>query len=680
LHHGETQNKKMGLLKEIAAPLISRGVPVIPLRPKTKVAFLSNWQDLATTDEKIIEEWDRQDENYNAACVAFAKIGGVWFLEIDQAGFAKKIEEQTGQKIPPTFAVRSSPGRGHFYFRQTPASIRLGNVQGKDASGKECWSARVDNRYVVAPGSYHPTSGGRYEILRDSEILEAPNWLVEWCAKSSKEEKIKVAADSDEIFFEGNRNVALTSILGKARQTLKMGYDELFAYGMAVNQRKCRPPLSEQEVRTIANSISKYVIKESGSLVFPPVSVSETEPLEIPRIPYPMFPRWAMEGTSIYEGFVKPICDANSRYPEFMFIPAMVIVLNYLALKVRVEDKQIIPSFYTINIGRKGRVIKSSSVLDAIDYLQSAGIVEHGGAATRNASGKSLIWTPGSPEGLGLEMSRTNNRNAVMFYDELSNLTNKASIESSTLVSSLLTMYESGKFSNTIKSRRESYSFEPRTYCASLIACTTDKNFHSLWSKMSAGSSGLDERFFFLYQPEILVDLTPYKFVNTVQAAQKTRQLIERAVQKGLYKIVDDTLFEMNINRLGNRVENRAEKMSLFFAVDLGKDEIDESCMERALAIANYELAVKKYLAAFESTTKEGALQGEIIQILQRNGGKLNLRDLERALRPLKHGTYLWDRVYKGLLNAGWICESGSGVKGDPKQVILMRIPPEEDE
>jgi hypothetical protein len=676
----------MGLFKEIAEPLVARGVPVIPLRPKTKIAFLDEWETLATVDQNKIDQWDQEFLDANGACVALARPGGVWFLEIDRPGFSEEIEKQTGQKIPVTFMVRSSPGRGHFYFKQTPASIEMGNKKSKDEQGKELWSARAANAYVVAPGSYHPTSGRRYEILRDAAIVEAPDWLVQWCVANAQTEPKTGHAelDSEEIIGEGGRNNALTSILGKARQVLKMDREQLFAYGLSVNEKRCRPPLAESEVRTIANSISGYVVKETGSIVFDTVTNNGApeeaiEPLIVKPIPYPTFPRWVMKGTSIGDGLVEPVCAVNSRYPEFMFMPAMVLLLNYVALKVRVEGKQIIPSFYMVSIGRKGRVIKSSSVQDAIEYLSVAGLVGHASGAIRNAEGKSLIWTPGSTEGLGLEMTRTNCRNSIMFYDELSTLTSKAGIEGSTLKASLLSMYESGQFANTIKSRKETFSFEPKTYCTSLIACTTDKNFHAQWSNMSGGSSGLDERFFFLYQPEVLVDLKPYKFVNTVEASVKTRKLVDKAVQQAVYAISDETMMENVINRIGNRTAHRVEKMALYFAIDMGKDEIDESCVERALAIANYELAVKKYLAAFESTTKEGALQGEIIQLLQRNGGAMTTRQLERALHPERHGTFLWARVYGGLVNAGWIAETGTGAKGSPKQIVLRKLP-EEDE
>ena len=54
-------------------------------------------------------------------------------------------------------------------------------------------------------------------------------------------------------------------------------------------------------------------------------------------------------------------------------------MLNYLGTKVRIEYKDIIPSLYTVLIGRKGRVIKSSSVKDAMKYFQYMGLLEQGG-------------------------------------------------------------------------------------------------------------------------------------------------------------------------------------------------------------------------------------------------------------------------------------------------------------
>jgi hypothetical protein len=196
---------------------------------------------------------------------------------------------------------------------------------------------------------------------------------------------------------------------------------------------------------------------------------------------------------------------------------------------------------------------------------------------------------------------------------------------------------------------------------------------------MAGDSSGMDDRFFFLYQPETLVPLKPYHYINTKDAALETRKRIDKAVQQAVYSIVDSTPLEHKMDQLGNRGENRAEKLALYFAVDLGKDEIDESCIERAIAVCEYEIAAKKYLRVSEATTREGMVQNEIIQALQRNAGKLTVRELNRIMHPERQGTSLWFQVYAGLVRSGWITEVGTGVKDDPKMVLLMRVPEEDD-
>lgn len=680
----------MGQFKDIAEPLITKNVPVIPLRPKTKVAFLQNWQDAATTDRVQVEKWDEEFPGANGACVAHATPGGVWFFEVDRPGVVEDIEKQTGQKMPATFMVRSSPGRGHFYFKHTPASIAMGNAQAKDQNG-EIWSARTDNRYVVAPGSFHPTSGLKYEILRDIDIVPAPDWLVDWCkSRHTEEEKqsTSVSVDGPKI-PRGSHDNTLTRIAGKLRQD---GLEEDFIYNAIVEvcEKRCENygPDYKEMCRKIAKSICRYEVKEAPPVIMGGVPLGQPQaqvqpnivPVEVKAIPYPIFPRWVMKGTSLYDGLIAPVCSKNSRYPEFMFMPAVALMLNYLGNKVRIEYKNITPSFYMISIGRKGRVIKSSSVKDAMEYLHHAGLVDDAGPHTRNAEGKSLVFTVGSPEGLGMEMTRTNCKNVVLFYDELSSLTNKASIEGSSLTSKLLEMYESAKFANTTKSRKEIFSFEANSYCTSLIACTTDKNFLQHWSRMSGGSSGLDERFFFLYQPETLVDLTPYTHVDTRAAALETRKRVDKAVNQGLYHITDMTPLEMKINKLGNRTEIRAEKLALYFAIDLGRNEIDEECVERAIAICEYEVAVKKYLKVFEATTREAVIQNEMIQILQRNAGSLEKRNFEKLTHPMRYGMSVYTQCYVSLIRSGYITEYGSGVKGDPQMVVLLRNVEEDEE
>src|SRR5487761_396839 len=144
----------MGQFKEIAIPLIARGIPVMPLLPKSKDAFMSGWQNLASTDLGQIETWDAQYPEHNCGSVAKATLGGYWFLELDRPEVGQRIELETGQRVPVTFRVRSSPGRGHLYWKQNAKSLAMGNIAQNFVKDTD-WSARVNNEYVVSPGSWH---------------------------------------------------------------------------------------------------------------------------------------------------------------------------------------------------------------------------------------------------------------------------------------------------------------------------------------------------------------------------------------------------------------------------------------------------------------------------------------------------------------------------------------------
>ena len=243
-------------------------------------------------------------------------------------------------------------------------------------------------------------------------------------------------------------------------------------------------------------------------------------------------------------------------------------------------------------------------------------------------------------------------------------------------------MYESGKYQNIVKNPKDSFSFLPGTYCASLIACSTDKNFNANWSKLAGKSTGLNDRFTFVLPPEVLKPLTPYCHVSTQEGSIKTRQLIDKAIQKGVYRIVDSSPLSKFTaeNEDANRAEIRAEKYALGLAVDMGLDEIDEETIERALALVAYEQSVKAYLKTYEASTREGAIQLEVMYQLRKSGGRMSLRDLYRVIHPERLGTSLWATSYSGLIKSGWCAEQGGGVKGAPKELILLRMPEEDDD
>lgn len=687
-----------GPIIEYGLQMAKRGIRIHPLWPKTKLPILKEWETKATTDEATIRHWAAQYPGCNYGPVAYPD--GIWLFESDDPSVLTRIEMETGNELPDTFTVESRPGRQHFYFKQTESSRRMGNLaQGFVRLGD--FSVRQNKQFCVGPGSLHPVTGEPYKIVSASEIVEAPEWFIKWLLDQKIQPKKTVAASPDTSEIpSGQRNATLASIAGKFRAN-GASYDVILAHLTEVNQGRCNPPLPQKDVETIAGSISKYKAGNADPIYLGGKPLDEsTTPVQTmgpkatdsdePRPafetkPYPKFPHWVMQGTSLYKNFVKPWCDANPvRYEEFLFMPAVTLMLNYLNRKAFIELGCDPLSLYVLAIGRKGRVIKSGSFRSACNFFQKMGLSRESAVGSiLKAEGKTLIWTAGSPEGLGLEMTNAACSNALLFYDELSDLAAKAGIENSSLKSKLLLWYESGFFNNAVKGKKEKFAISSGEYVVSLYACVTDRTFTPEWIKLGdAQADGLEDRFFFLLQPEKLKhfdELPPLVNADSQTNPEGTRKLIDKATSQQKFPIRRDFV-QRESGGMTARQQGRVQKLALYFAVDLDKTEIDEDCIKRAAALIRYEMAVKERLSVPDAKTKEARVQMEFMQELKLNGGKMARAEVHNRLKPSKWGTTLWANSYLGLIKNGWIKESGAGTKGDPVIIELLRDPAVKEE
>lgn len=668
--------------REIAEPLAKMGVPMTPVRPGTKRAFLPDFPTTATTDLTQISAWDSQYPDCNAACVARAEQGGIWFFEVDSADVVPRLEKQTGQTMPNTFKVRSRPGRGHFYFRHTSASMQMGNISQTYVIGQD-WSVRTHREYVVAPGSIHPDTKQPYTALNwETPIVEAPDWLIAWLL-DQKVQKQSVSAPAEAprnergLVPHGSIHGYLLTEAGRLRN-IGLGEEAIRIALRELVEKNCQPPIDWTKVDTMARSICNFPAGENTSLVLnqepTPVEASEPEEeLSFETIEYPVFPHWVMEGTSIYEGFAKPYCDKNSRIDYFMWAPTAALMMNYLGTKVNVWGSSWKPSFYIVLIGKRGSTNKSSSMKDGMRYLNFASVLSYYSKNIKNADGKSVVWEAGSAEGLGTDMVRINCKNAILFYDELSALVSKARIEGSSLYSALLKMYDSNNLSNSVKTKKDTFEVEEGTYCGSLITATTDKKFMELWSQLAGEDTGLNDRFTWILEPRELPRKRLEQVVNYNEAALMTRKLIDKAVEKKTFHFFDKSPLQKTLEMYDNRAAARAEKWALYFAIDLGLQEIDEDCVERGIEMVKYEYAVKDYLEVFEAKNDESAIQQGVLRTLRKNGGAMEKRDLERAVSSYKFGLSVWNKAYFALVNSGYVVEEGKGCKGSPRVARMLR-------
>ena len=239
--------------------MASFGIPQTPLIGKKP--FLSDWPNVATTEPERIQEW-YQEHHCNFGSVA--RKGGFFIFEADTApdgvlSIRKRFEQKNCQFTSKSMvASRPDGSRGHRYYRWTEGIENIG----QNATVYGDFSVRADAEQCVSPGSIHPDTGQQYKVILpfSAPALPTAQEIEFW--KSEKKSKEVKNNDEGEPIVEGQRNAFLASQLGKIRQATGCGYDVLRAAAIDINNRRCSPPLTLDELEiTVLKSIPKYPFK-----------------------------------------------------------------------------------------------------------------------------------------------------------------------------------------------------------------------------------------------------------------------------------------------------------------------------------------------------------------------------------------------------------------------------------
>jgi primase-like protein/bifunctional DNA primase/polymerase-like protein len=356
---------------QIASRMIEMGAYVYFIPQGTKACTVPDWDALATRDLSVVKSLTG-DKHLNVMVVG--KRDGLWVLEFDDISVLEEYEKSFGRV--ETYRVRSVSGGIHLYFKQNEASWEMGNISENAGDGKkELWSARVDNKYVLAPFSAaYPHNDETkpltyYVTIEKLPVAEIPAQLIVFLKERAKKKIGKPTVESEKsVITEGGRNNWLTSMAGKARQTASMNEDELVVYLRRLNSEQCQPPLPDSEIKAIAQSIGGYPVKPTGELVMTQTAPAQTEVTEdepeiedCQIVKRPEFPRWVMAGTSLEEGLVKPGTEYSGKYPELIFIPAVQMYLNALALHVKLKrTPSVVMNMFVGVVAPYGKYFKST--------------------------------------------------------------------------------------------------------------------------------------------------------------------------------------------------------------------------------------------------------------------------------------------------------------------------------
>jgi hypothetical protein len=238
---------------EILTPLklLTLCYPVIPSGGgKEGKAPLVNWQQFQTEypTEDDLERWERE-LHPNLWGIVTGAMSGIVITDVDRPELRAMYDD--AGLFPHTGTPR---GGFHYWFRHPgyPVKTIAGLLPGIDIRG--------DGGFVNVIGK---RKDGEYKTL----IVPTPDAIIPWAklppaiAEAIKAgengHKTEAPANTTGAIPEGQRNHTLTSLGGTMRRR-GMSQSTIEAALLEENRQRCNPPLPDEEVITIAASVSKY--------------------------------------------------------------------------------------------------------------------------------------------------------------------------------------------------------------------------------------------------------------------------------------------------------------------------------------------------------------------------------------------------------------------------------------
>ena len=237
-------------LSDYAARYARYGFIPIPVRPNGKLPAASGWQKSLPGEAEAIDRMARHRGN-----IGLTFPTDLFALDVDtkpgkQGASSLQALEDVHGELPRTLEQRTASGGRHLIFRKPP-TVTLKNTAGVLGTDLDI---RAHGGQIVAEPS--TIAGAAYSwidwdvIAEEPEIADAPAWLLELLTAPEKPRKKGRIA-------EGGRNQEL---FRRACAMQAAGEDDDYIYRELhhLNSTLCNPPLSDHELRTIANSALSY--------------------------------------------------------------------------------------------------------------------------------------------------------------------------------------------------------------------------------------------------------------------------------------------------------------------------------------------------------------------------------------------------------------------------------------
>lgn len=228
------------------------GWVVMPIKPNDKRPIIKNWSKIQSNDETLDKFKDTSNIGIIMGATSNLVCIDVDVKNADGVATLEKLEEQLGE-LPQTVMSETPSGGIHYYFKYVKGIRNRKNVgEGIDIQADGTQTVEAPSQI---DGTYYEWVNSPFEY----EIAELPQKWKQYLCEEVDEDTLLLSNKPFEApseVEEGGRNNTLASYVGSLLGK-KLKKATVFKKALKYNEESCNPPLDEDEVKTIVDSMIK---------------------------------------------------------------------------------------------------------------------------------------------------------------------------------------------------------------------------------------------------------------------------------------------------------------------------------------------------------------------------------------------------------------------------------------
>lgn len=228
------------------------GWVVMPIKPNDKRPIIKNWPKIQSNDETLDKFKDTSNIGIIMGATSNIVCIDVDVKNADGIATLEKLEEQLGE-LPQTVMSETPSGGIHYYFKYVKG------IRNRKDVGEGIDIQADGTQTVEAPsqidGTYYEWVNSPFEY----EIAELPQKWKQYLCEEVDEDTLLLSNKPFEApseVEEGGRNNTLASYVGSLLGK-KLKKATVLKKALKYNEESCNPPLDEDEVKTIVDSMIK---------------------------------------------------------------------------------------------------------------------------------------------------------------------------------------------------------------------------------------------------------------------------------------------------------------------------------------------------------------------------------------------------------------------------------------